>query len=173
MKQSKVSIGLVNPKNPDNVGSVMRAAGNFRVESVFYTGERYSRAKKYKSCTASVSRKVGQSIPLSGVACLVDSVPKDMKIVCIEFAENAMPLPEYQHPGRVFYIFGPEDGSIAQQVIDRADAVIYVPTVGCMNLAATVNVVLYDRLAKSSQRIESNELICQSRDNNNNLKVAD
>ncbi len=72
MKQSKVSIGLVNPKNPDNVGSVMRAAGNFRVESVFYTGERYSRAKKYKSCTASVSRKVGQSIPLSGVDCLAD-----------------------------------------------------------------------------------------------------
>jgi tRNA(Leu) C34 or U34 (ribose-2'-O)-methylase TrmL len=26
---------------------------------------------------------------------------------------------------------------------------VYIPTVGCMNLAATVNVVLYDRLAKS------------------------
>jgi len=27
--------------------------------------------------------------------------------------------------------------------------VVYIPTVGCMNLAATVNVVLYDRLAKA------------------------
>jgi len=27
MQESKVSIGLVNPKSPDNVGSVMRAAG--------------------------------------------------------------------------------------------------------------------------------------------------
>jgi tRNA(Leu) C34 or U34 (ribose-2'-O)-methylase TrmL len=26
--------------------------------------------------------------------------------------------------------------------------VVYIPTTGCMNLAATVNVVLYDRMAK-------------------------
>jgi tRNA(Leu) C34 or U34 (ribose-2'-O)-methylase TrmL len=26
--------------------------------------------------------------------------------------------------------------------------VVYVPTQGCMNLAASVNVILYDRLAK-------------------------
>ncbi|MBU0538004.1 MAG: 23S rRNA methyltransferase, partial [Gammaproteobacteria bacterium] len=26
--------------------------------------------------------------------------------------------------------------------------IVYIPTKGCMNLAATVNVVLYDRLAK-------------------------
>jgi tRNA(Leu) C34 or U34 (ribose-2'-O)-methylase TrmL len=70
-----------------------------------------------------------------------------------------------------FNIFGPEDGTISQDVIDRADAVVYVPTNGCMNLAATVNVVLYDRLAKSCQSYESNELIRQSRDTNNRLKA--
>ena len=56
-----------------------------------------------------------------------------------------------------------------------ANAVVYVPTIGCMNLAATVNVVLYDRLAKSFQNIDNsldrNKLIRQSRDINNSLKV--
>ena len=64
---------------------------------------------------------------------------------------------------------------ISQEVIGRADAVVYVPTVGCMNLAATVNVVLYDRLTKSSQCFEgneSNELIRQNRDTNNRVKVT-
>jgi tRNA(Leu) C34 or U34 (ribose-2'-O)-methylase TrmL len=28
--------------------------------------------------------------------------------------------------------------------------VVYIPTTGCMNLAATVNVVLYDRMAKGN-----------------------
>jgi len=172
MKESKVSIGLINPKSPDNVGSVMRASGNFRVDSVFYTGARYPRALKLKSGSVDMSRKVSQNIPISEAVCLIDDVPEDMKIVCVEFAENAIPLPEYQHPESAFYIFGPEDGSISQDLIDRADAVVYVPTVGCMNLAATVNVVLYDRSAKSSQRLESNELIRQSRDINNSLKVA-
>jgi tRNA(Leu) C34 or U34 (ribose-2'-O)-methylase TrmL len=33
--------------------------------------------------------------------------------------------------------------------------VVYVPTIGCMNLAATVNVVLYDRLAKELMRAQN------------------
>ena len=44
MSEEKVSIGLINPKSPDNVSSVMRAAGNFQVDSIFYTGKRYPRA---------------------------------------------------------------------------------------------------------------------------------
>jgi tRNA(Leu) C34 or U34 (ribose-2'-O)-methylase TrmL len=94
-----------------------------------------------------------------------------MKIVCVEFAENAMPLPEYQHPENAFYIFGPEDGDISQQVLDKADAVVYVPTNGCMNLSATVNVVLYDRMTKSARGFNNNEHIRKNRDTNNRLKV--
>ena len=172
MKESKVSIGLINPKSPENVASVMRAAGNFRVDSVFYTGKRYPRAVRLKSCTVDMGRKVSQTISLSEVTNLIDDLPEKLKIVCVEFAEDAIALPEYQHPFNALYIFGPEDGSISQQVINRADAVVYVPTIGCMNLAATVNVVLYDRLTKSSLRFESNTLIRQSRDINNSLKVA-
>ena len=171
MKASKVSIGLINPKSPDNVGAVMRSASNFRADSVFYTGKRYPLAVRRNPAAPDMSRKVSQDMPLSEVSCLIDSAPEDMKIVCVEFAENAIPLPEFQHPQNAFYIFGPEDGGISQQVIDRADAVVYVPTNGCMNLAATVNVVLYDRLAKSAQSFEGNEPIRQGRDTNNRLKV--
>ncbi len=171
MKKSKVSIGLSNPKSPENVGSVLRAAGNFGVDSVVYTGQRYPRAVKLNPDIPKTSRSVSRDVPISGVACLIDAAAKDMTIVCIEFAVNAIPLPEYQHPENAFYVFGPEDGTLSQELIDQADAVVFVPTVGCMNLAATVNVVLYDRLTKSAQSFESNELIRQSRDTNNNLKV--
>ena len=173
MKQSKISIGLVNPKSPENVASIMRAAGNYRVNSVFYTGERYPRAARLNPCTVDMSRKVSKNIALSGVADIINDSVENMKLVCIEFAENAIALPVYQHPHEAFYIFGPEDGTINQDIIDRADDVVYVPTIGCMNLAATVNVVLYDRLAKSSKPtgFKDNELIRQSRDINNGLIV--
>jgi len=171
MNKSKVSIGLCNPKSPENVSSVMRAAGNFRVESIFYTGQRYPRAVKLNPDTPKMSRSVSENIPVSGVNCLIDGISENTKIVCVEFAENAIPLPEYEHPANAFYIFGPEDGTLTQELIDRADAVVYVPTVGCMNLAATVNVLLYDRLTKSALYFDNNELIRQSRDRNNNIKV--
>lgn len=171
MKLVNVRIGLCNPKSPDNVNSVRRAAGNYRVDSIFYTGTRYPRAVKLNPDIPNINRDVSLSIPVTGVSNLTDDLPQNMKIVCVEFAEGAVPLPEYQHPENAFYIFGPEDGTISQQIIDIADTVVYIPTVGCMNLAATVNVVLYDRLSKSSVKYDSHDLICKSRDTNNNLKV--
>lgn len=177
MKNPKVNIGLINPKSPDNVSSVMRSSGNFGVAHVFYTGSRYDRAIELNPNIPRMSRKVGEDIPLSGVESLIDNVSSDMKIVCVEFAENAIPLPTYQHPENAFYIFGPEDSSIPQDIINQADDVVYIPTKGCMNLSATVNVLLYDRLAKFFSSTESvhdfdnNDLIRKNRDVNNSLKV--
>jgi tRNA(Leu) C34 or U34 (ribose-2'-O)-methylase TrmL len=171
MKQSQVSLGLVNPKSPDNVGSVLRAAANYRVEKVFYTGDRYPRAIERKARSVDMSRKISKDVLISRADCLIDIVTDNMKIVCVEFAINAIPLPEYVHPENALYIFGPEDGSIDQDLIDQADAVVYIPTVGCMNLSASVNVVLYDRLVKAANYSASNTLIRENRDTNNRLKV--
>lgn len=167
MSESTVVIGLVDPKSPTNVGGVMRAAGCYRAQAVLYSGTRYRRAARFNTDTHGAVR----DIPLSGVESLLGHIPEDVKVVCVELVEGATPLPHYQHPQRAFYIFGPEDGTLAQEMIDRADDVVYVPTHGCMNLAATVNVVLYDRMAKSPLTMAGDALIIQSRDTNNNVRV--
>jgi len=87
----------------------------------------------------------------------------------VELVLGAQPLPEFEHPENAHYIFGPEDGSLSQTLINQADYIVYVPTQGCMNLAASVNVLLYDRLSKSSQLNACDDLIRQSRDVNNRL----
>jgi len=167
MKKSKVTIGLTNPKSPSNVGAVLRAAGCYQVDAIFYTGKRYDQAVKFNTDT----KGAAENISLSRVETLLEHIPKNAKIVCVELVEGATLLPEYKHPDNAVYIFGPEDGTISQDVIDKADAVVYVPTIGCMNLAATVNVVLYDRLAKSDLSMIGDALIRQSRDTNNQVKV--
>ncbi|WP_086983425.1 RNA methyltransferase [Vibrio aphrogenes] len=164
---SHVIIGLTNPKSPSNVGAVMRAAGCYRADAVRYTGVRYEKAAKFHTDTKSAARH----IPLEGVDDMLQALEPDTQIVCVELAEGAIPLPDFQHPEKALYVFGPEDGSIDQGVVSHADAVVYVPTVGCMNLAATVNVLLYDRLAKSKNVEQGDELIRKSRDNRNKLQV--
>jgi len=166
---NKISIGLLNPKSPENVSSVQRAAGNYSAGIIFYTGSRYPRALALNPDTPKMGRQIGKNISLQAVDNLIDAALPGSKIICIEFAENAQPLPAFQHPHNAYYIFGPEDGNLSQDIIDQADAVVYVPTQGCMNLAASVNVVLYDRLAKSLSAMGSEELIQKSRDTNNNL----
>ena len=160
-------IGLTNPKGPTNVGSVLRAAGCFKATSVFYSGTRYTRAAKYNTDTKNIS----QNIELTACDDLLDAVPPGCEIICVDLVEGATPLPEFSHPENAFYIFGPEDGSISQKVINKADSVVYVPTIGCLNLAASVNVLLYDRQVKLNAINASDDLIKSSRDTNNRTQV--
>ena len=162
------TIALTNPKSPTNVGAVMRAAGCFAVDQVIYSGQRYARASKFQTDT----KKATNTIPLLGVESLLDSVPADAKLVCVDLVEGATPLPAFEHPENAVYLFGPEDGSISQDVINEADHVVYVPTLGCLNLAASVNVVMYDRSTKLKQVSGGDELIRQSRDTNNKTKIT-
>mgnify|MGYP000744796010 CR=1 FL=1 len=168
-----VYIGLTDPKSPDNVGAVLRAAANYQADHVYFTGIRYQNALKRAGRSVDMSRKIGKKIPISKTDTMLSTITDSMKIVCVELVENAKPLPNFQHPEHVLYLFGPEDGSLDQETIDHADDVIYIPTIGCMNLSASVNVLLYDRMAKSISLSEhdSNTLIKTSRDTNNRLKV--
>jgi len=163
----QAAIGLINPKSPENVGSVLRAAGCYGVNTIYYTGTRFERAAKYQLDTKQRSDTIALKAAESVLACRQPG----QQLVCVELAEGAIPLPEFQHPAQALYVFGPEDGSIDQTLIDAADAVVYVPTIGCMNLAATVNVLLYDRLAKQQQAIDHLERVRASRDVNNRLVV--
>lgn len=144
MKNNYACIGLFNPKSPENVGSVLRAAGCYGVKSVFYTGKRYDYAQPFYTDT----KKIHQTLPLIGVDELQDIIPLGCVPVAVELISGAKPLTTYKHPARAFYIFGPEDGTLKKEITDFCEDIVYIPTDGCMNLAATVNVVLYDRLAK-------------------------
>ncbi|RKF19789.1 TrmH family RNA methyltransferase [Alginatibacterium sediminis] len=146
MEKGYSCIGLVNPKNADNVGSVLRAAGCYDSHVVFYTGQRYGYAREFSTDTKSAAH----ALPLISVDDLKSVIPTDCTPVAIELVEGAQPLTEYKHPERAFYIFGPEDGSVPKSVMAWCQEVVYVPTKGCMNLAATANVVLYDRLQKGT-----------------------
>ncbi|WP_434951017.1 RNA methyltransferase [Shewanella sp. HL-SH4] len=166
-----VAIGLVNPKTPVNVGGIMRASGCYGVNQVFYTGRRYDFAVKADTQYEVDKKQAAKTIPLKGVESLLAQVPKGSKVICVDLVVGAIPLPQFIHPENAFYIFGPEDGTIPQQLIDAADDVVYVPTKGCMNLAASVNVLLYDRLAKSTEHQTDDKLIMKNRDTNNRTRV--
>jgi len=146
------AIGLVNPKNSLNVGSVLRAAGCYDVALVVVSG---ARPKRYLGRIPTDTQKAWRHMPLVVVEDLHEAIPYDCVPVAVDIIEGAQSLVDYKHPERAFYIFGPEDGTLGKAVTDWCRDVIQVPTNHCMNLAATANVVLYDRMAKAT--------VCQGR----------
>jgi hypothetical protein len=78
----------------------------------------------------------------------MESIPYDCIPVVVELEPGATPIQDFEHPERAFYVLGPEDGSVPRAISERCPLHVYVPTRDCMNLAATANVILFDRMMK-------------------------
>jgi len=143
------AIVLYNPKYPHNVGGVVRAASNFGAKTVIFTGYRVSLEPKGKGY------RLPRELRMKGyrnVILLNDNYPinrfKNITPIAVEVRDNAEPLTYFIHPHNPLYIFGPEDGNIPQVMLKHCHRFIVIPSKHCLNLAATVNVVLYDRICK-------------------------
>lgn len=135
------AIGLIGAKIEANVGGALRAAFCYNASLIIL------QAPRFKQQSTNVF-KTERHIPLI-VGNILECRPYDCEIVAVELVENCKSLVSFKHPQRAIYVFGPEDGSISPKFLEKAQHVVQIPTVSCMNLAATVNVVLYDRLAKN------------------------
>lgn len=135
-------VALDNPKCPANLGGALRAAQCYGVALILIGGPRMPRLGKLVTDTM----KAYRHIPVVFVPDIMEHIPYDCVPVAVDLVEGAKDLRTYVHPKRACYIFGPEDGTLGRRVLGRSRDKIMIPTKGCMNLAATVNVVLYSRL---------------------------
>lgn len=147
MSRGYAAIGLSNPKTPCNVGSVLRAAACYDAALVAFTGRRYQQS-------SADTTKAWRHRPLVHANDLRDVIPYGAIPVAVDLVDGAISLPQYHHPERAFYVFGPEDGTLGESVLSWFRDRIMVPTDYCMNLAATVNVVLYDRMVKRMAEVQ-------------------
>jgi tRNA(Leu) C34 or U34 (ribose-2'-O)-methylase TrmL len=145
-------LGLINPKNCFNVGAVLRAAGCFDSKMVVATNDRFTKKGDWRHMD---TEKIHKKIPfIYGADTIKNFIPHDCIPVAIELCKTAVPLPEYKHPDRAFYIFGPEDGSVDDETLSLCRDKVYIPMEFCSNLSATSYIVLYDRMMKSYGKIE-------------------
>jgi tRNA(Leu) C34 or U34 (ribose-2'-O)-methylase TrmL len=70
--------------------------------------------------------------------------------VAVEVRDEAEPLDTFLHPDDAVYVFGPEDGSLRRGILTSCHRFLRIPTAvrTPLNLAAAVNIVLYDRHVK-------------------------
>lgn len=143
-QRTNPTVVLINPKFPHNIGNVMRACAAFGVYQLWFSGDR-------------ALSKIGKRIPreermkgYNKVSLIREDRPlthmhPEIIPVCIEIAKGAMPLSDYIHPTGAVYVFGPEDGSVPSVIKRHCHQFVYVESAHCLNLAATVNIVLYHR----------------------------
>ena len=138
-------VALDSPNDPVNVGHTLRAAMCFDTRLVIIAN---ADPELDLRRLPSDPGRAWRHTPVLRVASVFESLPFDCTPVAIELTDDAEDLVEFQHPERACYIFGPENGSLSEEALERCDRVVKIPVRLPLNLAATVNVVLYDRMLK-------------------------
>ena len=100
------AIGLHNPKNPLNVGSVLRASGCYGVDLVAIGG---NRPERYMKRISTDTQNAYKHIPVIRTDDLHSVIPFDCVPIAVDIIEGARPLMSFVHPERAMYIFRLQD----------------------------------------------------------------
>jgi tRNA(Leu) C34 or U34 (ribose-2'-O)-methylase TrmL len=140
---------LIDPKYVHNVAAAIRAASCFDITRLVWTGfrvdlsglDRLPREERMKGYRDVVWNHDPADKPFRFFA-------PGVTPVCVELLEKSEPLTTFVHPDNGLYVFGPEDGGVPQAIRGLCHRFVHIPASHCLNLAAALNVVLYDRKAK-------------------------
>lgn len=154
---------LIEPKYPHNVGAVLRACACYGIPELRYTGSRMDRALEGWGRLPREERMKGYRAVNWGRSDRAFEEFPDLVPVAVEVREGCEMLPQFEHPERALYIFGPEDGSVPSVVLQHCHRFVAIPTRHCLNLAAAVSTVLYDRQAKLEPDLQLDMLKTEGR----------
>ncbi len=145
-KRGFSSVCLYNPKYDGNVGGVIRSSACFNCNFVTIIGDPQNIKGRIERTD---TRSSHRHLPVMWIPKFEDLRVHECKVVAVELTNTAHDLSHFIHPEAAMYLFGPENGSLPQEIIDICDYVVKLPTIGCLNLANCVTAVLWDRHVKS------------------------
>lgn len=138
---SGAAIGIVHGKSAHNLGTLWRSAALMGCQFVFTIGLRYQ-----PQCSDTI--KSWRTVPIWHFQTFdefCEAAPREWELVAVEMVDGAEPLKAFKHPPRACYLLGAEDHGLPREVLRRSHRQIVLP-VGCLNVAVTGSIVLYDRL---------------------------
>ncbi len=141
-----LAIGVYEPKNGVNIGTLWRSAHALGANLIFMIGG------VKRAHDAGDTIKAFRHIPLirypdwSGFQY---SRPKGARVIACELARDSESLHGFNHPDNAIYLLGAEDNGIPPHILNECDDIVQIPG-GNLNVAVAGSILLYDRKLKSS-----------------------
>ena len=137
------AIGVEGISKERNAGAIFRTAHAFDASFVFTVNPKMNVKAMYSADTS----KTFNQVPYFEYETPDEiDVPKNCAIVGVELCDSAKQLPEFCHPIRCAYVFGPERGSLSPEMQEKCDYMIKIPTKFCINVSTAAAIVIYDRV---------------------------
>ena len=158
-KISKPIIVADRLRTPENMGSVLRLAGNIGVEKTIFISDvahqfRLRRIKK----TAAASANEKTNWEILDEDDLSAFIPEDYQIIAIETSEKAQSIFDFKFPEKTAFIVGNERYGIRPEILKQADYVVYIPIPGpvtSLNVTHALAIALFEWLRQQFSNFEA------------------
>jgi len=152
--KTPIIIVLDNIRSLNNIGSVFRTSDAFLVEKIYLCGITATPPHKDIHKTALGSTDTVAWEYAENTLDVIEKLQKNnVKVCSVEQAENATMLDEFSPESNTTYalVFGNEVKGVAQDVVNKSDAVIEIPQFGTkhsLNISVSCGVVVWDVFSK-------------------------
>jgi tRNA (guanosine-2'-O-)-methyltransferase len=146
--EGRVALLLDNVQTPYNVGAIVRTAAAERVEHLYLAGA--STAPSHPA-SRKVSLSTERFVEWTSFESLTDAIAavkaEGYRLVGLELAEGAVPLPEAVLGDDVCLAIGHEDRGLSPQTLAACDELTFIPQlgkVGSLNVAHAAAIGIYE-----------------------------
>jgi tRNA (guanosine-2'-O-)-methyltransferase len=144
----RVGLVLDHVQSPFNVGAILRTAAALKVEHLWLVGDTASPTNAKTAKTALGSQRYLDWTWHGTAADAVAAAREDgWRIVGVELADDAVPLPDLAVDGPVALMIGHEDRGLSPASLALCDAVAFIPQlgrIGSLNVATAAAIALYE-----------------------------
>jgi tRNA(Leu) C34 or U34 (ribose-2'-O)-methylase TrmL len=148
MNRGFFGIGIYNPINKVNIGTLWRGAFLFGADFIFTIGKQYKRQ-------SSDTYNAPKHVPLWHFETFEEfqkAMPIDAPLICIEQCDKAINLKDFVHPERAIYLLGAEDNGLPKRIIEKYPVIFIETEISrSMNVAIAGNIIMYDRRIKRGE----------------------
>lgn len=140
-------------RTPENMGSILRLAGNIGAAKTIFISDvaHLFRLRKINKNAASARDKTEWEIKDEDD--LSKFIPPDYKIIAIETSKESHNIFEFQFPKKVAFLVGNEVYGIRPEILKQADHQVYIPIPGpvsSLNVSHALSVALFEWLRQQT-----------------------
>lgn len=137
-------IGVYQPKNSTNLGTLWRSAYIFNASFIFVIGARCASADQPSNTV-----QAHKHIPLYVYQTFDEFsnvMPHGCRLIGVEQWDNSIDINKFEHPQQCAYLLGAEDHGLPKKYQEYfTGGVIQIPTSHCLNVAVAGSIIMYDR----------------------------
>ncbi len=142
-----------NLRTPENVGMVLRLAGNINACLTLFLNEDETNFKpsKIKRTSSGAYEKVNWKIikPYE----LAQYLPKDYNIIALETSDDAINITNFKFPNKTALMVGNEVLGISSEILNLASQKVYIPIPGVissLNVTHSLSIAVYEWMKQFS-----------------------